>query len=99
MLAALLVPMMVSLRLKNSLNKTDVFGVRSLNNANNYNGLVNSYTGGIIGEIYNETESGSSLTYLKNIGAITAGAVPGKSGSDAQVFAGGIFGSLRGYGF
>ena len=88
-----------AMQIHNTLNTADVTGVSSLNNATNYTGNVLSYTGGIIGEIHNTTANGSSLKYLTNEGKITAGTVPGKVGSESKNFAGGIFGSIKGYGF
>ena len=45
----------------NTLNTATVIGVSSLNDNSNYTGQVNSYTGGIIGEIHNTSVNGSSF--------------------------------------
>lgn len=83
----------------NVMNEVNVTGISSLNDNTNYIGQVNSYTGGIIGELNNTTINGSSLKHITNSGDIKASNVPGKQDSDAHHFTGGIFGSIRGFGF
>lgn len=85
--------------INNSFNEMDLYGVSS--NDTNYqtNGLVETFTGGIIGLLNNFTASDNSLTYLTNVGTINSGLIKGKAGNKAHHYSGGIFGNLKGYGF
>ncbi len=83
----------------NSFNEVDVIGVSSI--SDNYNATINvsTYTGGIIGQLTNSTEKGSSLKYLTNSGKVISGNVIGKINNQASIYVGGIFGNLAGFGF
>src|SRR5690554_469843 len=84
-----------------SFNNGTVKGVGTLNT--NYNANTNTaktFTGGIIGEVNNITESSNSLVYLTNNGLIDANDFQGKNNNlIAHQYVGGIFGSVKGYGF
>lgn len=59
---------------------------------------VESYVGGIIGEANNISNDTVSLVYLTNYGEINGGKFIGTS-AQAHIYVGGIFGSVKGYGF
>lgn len=81
-----------------SVNKGKVTGVGSTSSNYDTVGSVNTFTGGIIGEINNTTQNSSKLVYLSNFGEINANKFVGGSGKAYQ-YLGGIFGSVRGFGF
>src|SRR5690554_5139686 len=81
-----------------------VKGVGTTGTLTNYNATVGStarsYIGGIIGEVTNHTINGSSLVYLTNNGLVDANDFRGKNSNlKAEQFVGGIFGSVKGFGF
>src|SRR5690606_22197397 len=81
-----------------SQNKGSITGVGSTNTNYIVTETVNTYTGGIIGEVNNLNKDTSSLIYLSNYGDIDANEFIGKT-EKANQFVGGIFGSVKGYGF
>lgn len=88
-----------TLIINESFNEVEVKGVSS--SSQNYNAAINvsTFTGGIIGELTNFTESGNSIKYVTNTGKITSGNMIGKQNTRAYSYTGGIFGNLKGYGF
>lgn len=81
-----------------SQNKGSITGVGSTNTNYIVTETVNTYTGGIIGEVNNLNKDTSSLIYLSNYGDIDANEFIGKT-EKANQFVGGVFGSVKGYGF
>lgn len=60
---------------------------------------VTTYIGGIIGEVHNINETGNSLKYLTNRGNIDSNQFIGSTNFDSITYAGGIFGSTKGFGY
>jgi len=99
------------LTIEYSQNRGNVTGVGSSDNNYISPEDVLTYTGGIIGEIHNNNQSTSlientnRLVYLSNFGTVDANLFHGISRTNPIVlvlvhqFAGGIFGSVKGYGF
>lgn len=81
-----------------SINKGDITAVGSTNDEYIVQDTVNTYTGGIIGEVNNIKQDTSSLVYLTNEGTIDGSKFEGSSNKVHQ-FVGGIFGSVKGFGF
>src|SRR5690554_2017057 len=93
-----------SITISYTFNNGNVLGVGTSGSLTNYNAqagtIAKSYTGGIIGEVTNHTINGSSLVYLTNNGLVDANDFRGKNSNlKAEMFVGGIFGSVSGFGF
>lgn len=81
-----------------SQNKGIITAVGSTNAEYVVQEAVKTFTGGIIGEVNNIDHDTSSLVYLSNYGEINGSKFIGSSAKAYQCV-GGIFGSVKGYGF
>lgn len=87
-----------TLNLSYSSNLGKVTGISSQNS--NYTGSsIHTFIGGIIGEVNNLNLNGNSIKYVTNKGDIEGNQIIGKTGSISRTYAGGIFGSAKGFGF
>jgi hypothetical protein len=87
-----------NIRIEYSLNQGNVTGVGSTNDQYVVTEAVKTYTGGIIGEVNNITQTTGRLLYVTNMGDVNANKFYGKA-LKAYQYVGGIFGSVKGYGF
>lgn len=81
-----------------SQNKGTITAVGSANSNYDVQDAARTFTGGIVGEVNNINPDTSSLVYLSNFGEINGNKFVGTA-QKAHQFVGGIFGSVKGYGF